>query len=339
MTPTRPTPSAHRRLPGALVAAAVVLTGALTLPRRAEAAAPAIRAATPMPAAPARAPQDGRTRARLAALRSLAASPSRVPQAAQAARRAAWAAVAQREAGIGATGSWCTLHASAVAAWTGTVPNLPICGPGPAYGGTVAYVDLPGPGGGLSRYFNATPGFQCVELAERWLALYDGIAPVRANGDTVAANYHAVDPRSLLVRNGTPGAVGHAPAPGDVISFSLAPDFVDPTDGHVAIVVASRVDAAGNGRVVVAQQNVSSADYKMVLGLAHWRLFDPGEPADAALQYPYAEWFHTPVTPGPPAFPAGAMHQAVVVAQRLLVHAEPRPGGLPGVLGRTRPAL
>lgn len=98
----------------------------------------------------------------------------------------------------------------------------------------------------------------------------------------------------MLARPRRPGE----PPTGDAISFSLVPTFIDPTDGHVAVVVSSAVDrATGDGTIVVAQENVAPADYRMVLDLHDWRLSDPAEPADAALQYPYAEWFH----PLPPA--------------------------------------
>lgn len=194
--------------------------------------------------------------------------------------------------------AWCTSHGAAFAGWTGGPVDLPICGPGPAYGGTLAYVDLPGPHGSMRQYFNATPGFQCVELAERWLAVVDGLAPVRANGSTVAAAYHAAYPASRLVHNGSLGAVGHPPVAGDVISFSTVPSFEDPTGGHVAVVVASAVDrATGDGVVQIAQEDVSASDYRMTLRLSHWRLYDPSEPANAALQYPYAEWFQRSATP------------------------------------------
>lgn len=192
-----------------------------------------------------------------------------------------------------AEGSWCVDHGAQVGAWTGGPADLPVCGPGPAYGGTLAYVDLPGPRGSMGRYYNATPGFQCVELAERYLAVADGLAPVEAEGSTLAENYHAAYPASRLTVNGSPGAVGHPPVAGDAISFSLVPSFNDPTYGHVAVVVHSAVDrATGDGTVIIAQENVSPTDYRMVLRLHDWRLYDPAEPADAALQYPYAEWFH-----------------------------------------------
>jgi hypothetical protein len=184
--------------------------------------------------------------------------------------------------------SWCTAHGSNLGGWAATKPALPICGPGPAYGGTWRFVNIPGPFGSLGAYFNATPGFQCVELAERFLSVVDGLRPVIANGAQVASNYHAVNPGTRLVVNGTSGAVGHAPAHGDVISLSSSSGFGG--DGHVAIVVSSRVDGAGNGTVAIAQQNVSAADYSYTLKLSSWRLYDPKEPSNALFQFHYAEW-------------------------------------------------
>lgn len=218
----------------------------------------------------------------LAGLTGLLAAPAGAASASRAPHRTVAAA----------EGSWCVQHGATVGAWTGGPDSLPICGPGPAYGGTLAEIVLPGPGGTMGRYYNATPGFQCVELAERYLAVVDHLAPVEADGSTLAASYHAAYPASRLTVNGTPGAVGHPPVAGDAISFSLVPSFEDPTDGHVAVVVHSAVDrATGDGSVVVAEENVAPADYRMVLDLHDWRLYDPAEPADAGLQYPYAEWF------------------------------------------------
>lgn len=291
MPPLSPhAPRRRRRLLAGLSTAALALAGAATASGAAGAAVPARAVARHASARLQGVRERGGAPARAAAV---AMRPSaHAERVARAALVAARAAAVQRAAGTAATSSWCATHGSSVGAWTGTVPDLPICGPGPAYGGTWAWVDLPGPGGVLGGYYNATPGFQCVELAERWLAVGEDLAPVKANGDTLAAAYHAAYPHSLLIANGSAAAVGHAPQVGDVISFSFSPVFEDPTDGHVAVVAGARIDAAGDGTVEIAQQNVSSTDYRMVLDLVHWRLVDPAEPPNAALQYPYAEWFH-----------------------------------------------
>ena len=193
--------------------------------------------------------------------------------------------------------AWCAAHDAALAGWAATTPALPLCGPGPDYGGSWAYVDLPGPDGTVAGgYFNATPGFQCVELAERYLSVAYGLSPVKAEGSSLAANYHRANPWTSLVVNGSPGAVGAAPVRGDVISFSTVSSFLDPGDGHVAVVVASHLDrATGDGTVTIAQENVAAAEMVRTLALVRWRLEDPTEPANAEWQYHDAEWLHVPV--------------------------------------------
>jgi hypothetical protein len=196
----------------------------------------------------------------------------------------------------GTTPAWCTRYGSSVVGWTGTKPNLPICGPGPDNGGTWFDVDLPGPYGADRVYFNATPGFQCVELADRFLAIVDGLAPVFANGQQVAATYHAAYANTSLYVDGSPQAVGHPPVAGDVISFSDAPGFNGWSPGHVAVVTASSVDrATGDGTVTIAQENVGSGYWKYTLDLVDWRLEDPTTAPNAEWGFPYAEWLH--VTP------------------------------------------
>lgn len=201
------------------------------------------------------------------------------------------------QAPLATTASWCTDNGAFVYGWTATWPDFPLCGPGPDYGGTWSYVDIPGPTGRTNGwYYNATPGFQCVELAERYLAVADGFAPLKAEGSTVAEVYHANYRGTRLVVNGTKGAVGFAPKKGNVISFSLVPSFQDPTDGHVALVVGSSVNPkTGNGTVAIAQENVAANEMTRTLDLVDWRLVDPSEPANPEWQYPYAEWLQVPV--------------------------------------------
>ncbi len=168
---------------------------------------------------------------------------------------------------------------------------------------------LPGPYGSGGYFFNATTGFQCVELAERFLAVADGLAPVLANGQQVAANYHAAYPNTQLYVNGSRAAVGHPPVAGDVISFSEAPGFDAYDDGHVAVVSSSSVnEKTGNGTVTIAQENVSAGYQIYTVVLAHWRLVDPNSPSDALFGFPYAEWLH--VTPYRVAF--GAANTSIV---------------------------
>jgi hypothetical protein len=190
-------------------------------------------------------------------------------------------------------GTWCTSHGANVVGWVEIAPEIPICGPGASYGSSSAWIDIPGPYGSLGTYYNATPGFQCVELAERFLAVAAGLAPVKANGAQVALAYHAAYPATGLVLNGSNAAVGNPPVAGSVISFSSSPDFYA-DDGHVAVVVNSSVDAAGNGTVTIAQENVASSDYVRNLSLQSWHLVDPTEGPGTEYSYPYAEWLDVP---------------------------------------------
>lgn len=193
---------------------------------------------------------------------------------------------------LGTTSGWCSSNGAGVVGWTGTSTDIPICGPAPNAGGTWQYVTIPGPYGS-SGIFNATTGFQCVELAERYLALADGFAPVLANGQQVAANYHAAYSNTALYVNGSLRAIGHPPVPGDVISFSNAPGFDAYSDGHVAVVSSSSVDArTGDGTVTIAQENVSPGYFRYTLVLEHWHLVDPNSSPDALFGFAYAEWLH-----------------------------------------------
>lgn len=187
---------------------------------------------------------------------------------------------------------WCAEYGASVVGWTETTPNLPICGPGPGDGGTYADVTIPGPYGASGYFFNATPGFQCVELAERFLALADGLAPVLANGQQVARNYHAAYSNTSLYVNGSRSSIGHAPLAGDVISFSNAPGFDAWQAGHVAVVDRSSVNSGGNGTVTIAQENVGAGYWIYRLDVVRWRLVDPTSAPDALWGFAYAEWLH-----------------------------------------------
>ena len=233
------------------------------------------------------------------------------------------AAVASAQPMPGTTAAWCTSNGAQVVGWTGTSPNIPICGPAPNDGGTWQYVTLPGPYGSLGYFFNATTGFQCVELAERFLAVADGLAPVLANGQQVAENYHSAYMNTQLYVNGSAQAVGHAPVDGDVISFSNAPDFEAFSDGHVAVVSSSSVnDRTGDGTVTIAEENVSPGYQLYTIMLEHWRLVDPSSPPDALFGFQYAEWLH--VTPYRAA--VGAAQTSIVSAPNVAGAIEPVQG-------------
>ncbi len=97
-------------------------------------------------------------------------------------------------------------------------------------------------GVGVSQY-----EWQCVEYVKRYLNLAYGIAPYSANGNTVVANYPGT--RLQKVLNGTPNK---GPIAGDVISYTGPSTY-----GHTSLVIASNVDASGNGSITIAEQNYS----------------------------------------------------------------------------------
>ncbi|MGB9112735.1 MAG: CHAP domain-containing protein [Acidimicrobiales bacterium] len=230
----------------------------------------------------------------------------------------------------GTTPGWCTSNGAQVVGWTGTSPNIPICGPAPNDGGSWQYVTLPGPYGSSGYFYNATTGFQCVELAERYLAVADGLAPVLANGQQVAANYHAAYSNTQLYVNGSRAAIGHPPVPGDVISFSDAPGFDAYDDGHVAVVSSSSVnEKTGNGTVTIAEENVNAGYQIYTLLLSRWHLFDPNSPSDALFGFPYAEWLH--VTPYRVAL--GEAEMSIVNVQYVAGGIDPVQGIIGGMSG------
>jgi hypothetical protein len=130
--------------------------------------------------------------------------------------------------------------------------NAPAYPLGAEYRGMKACGPRPWADGGPERWVNFGAGasqieWQCPELSKRFLYLAYGIPPYSAHGSQVVANYDG----DLLekVWNCTPG---RTPQPDDVLSFGPTTSF-----GHTSVVMASDVDAQGNGTVEVIEQNSS----------------------------------------------------------------------------------
>src|SRR5690349_18389088 len=133
--------------------------------------------------------------------------------------------------------------------------GIPVCGPRPSVDGA-PNVMWSRPGWGELE-------FQCVELAMRFMAQVYAVRAYDANGNSVVRNYSPSDGGNLVrVDNGT---VGHAPQPGDVISFD------SPGLGHVVVVESSSVDRDGNGSVRVLSQN-DTGDGWRTLAVSNWRV-------------------------------------------------------------------
>jgi CHAP domain len=185
------------------------------------------------------------------------------------------------------TGTWNAFCADAGASEV-TVPGIavPACGP---VGGTA--IDIPYAYPYAKGGETYTPGFQCVELTDRYLYATRHWGAVGGDGADVVRVYgaaHAITP----VQSGTPG---EAPQPGDVISFSVEQDFTDDGDfypGHTAIVSAASVGPAGNGSVTILSENFSGTAETTRLGVSDWTV-QPIESSDAdggLVNTPYVEW-------------------------------------------------
>jgi hypothetical protein len=126
--------------------------------------------------------------------------------------------------------------------------------------------------------------FECVELAMRFMAEIYGVAAYGANGDNVVRNYRPTYGGGLVkVSNGT---AGHAPVPGDVISFD------SPGLGHAAVVAASSVNPSGNGAITLLSQNDTTNGWR-TLAVSNWKVASFGD------QVPYG-WLHDPAGRGNP---------------------------------------
>ena len=161
-------------------------------------------------------------------------------------------------------GSFCAGGGGGVVA---NADGVPACGP---TGSTP--IEIPG---GIS-----TPGFQCVELSERFLYISHGWTTLRANGAQVAKDYssaHSVP----LVSNGT---VGVAPHVGDVMSFSTTSNFSD--TGHTGVVTASSVNASGNGSINLLSENVSGTGNLSSFQVNGWRVA-------SVFGFTYSEWIQS----------------------------------------------
>jgi len=170
--------------------------------------------------------------------------------------------------------------------WTGvgshrmgaTYLGVPVCGPRPAVDGSPDVMWGRG-GWGESEW-------QCVELAQRFMAQVYGTTAYGANGSDVVKNYSTAYGGNLVkIANGT---VGKAPIPGDVVSFTTPNNPF----GHVVVITSSTVDGNGNGTVTMLSQNDTLSGWR-TLPVVAWRLQGFGSLT------PYG-WLHDPAGRGNP---------------------------------------
>jgi hypothetical protein len=186
-------------------------------------------------------------------------------------------------------GGTCTAFTTAAAlGWSYSDSDVvvPACGPRPYPAGPKDHV-YPYPT--APRW---TPGYQCVELSERFLYYkYAVAAPsIYTDGDQIVDHYAAKYPSLFSVEDASQKVPLEQ---GDVISFAGDASFDDPNGdgGHTAVVQSSTVDAAGNGTVTVIQEN-ASADGHAVYRVAGWAI--------QGTKWKYIKWLHyksSPLTP------------------------------------------
>src|SRR3954468_23393236 len=219
---------------------------------------------------------------------------------------------ARASADVGAPSWWdgdCDANhwnaAAAAKGWTGAGAHrlgasylgVPVCGPGRSSSGAP---DVQWTRSGWGEF-----EWECVELAQRFMIQVYGTSPYNANGGDVVSNYTPSVGGGLgVVANGT---ILRPPLPGDVVSFTSP----NSRAGHVAVVTATQVDAAGNGTARVMTQN-DTADGWRTLNIVSWALQGFGS------YTPYG-WLHDPAGRGgpgrelssPPVGPGAGYHPLV----------------------------
>jgi hypothetical protein len=179
---------------------------------------------------------------------------------------------------------WNTLAKSM--GWTGVGSHrlgasylgVPVCGPRPWVDGSPNVL--------WARAGWGEAEWQCVEVAQRFMAQVYGTQAYGANGSQVVNNYRTTYGGNLVkITNGT---VGKAPVPGDIVSFTTPNNPY----GHVVVITSSTVDGNGNGSVTMLSQNDTSNGWR-TLPVVSWRMQGFGSLT------PYG-WLHDPAGRGNP---------------------------------------
>jgi hypothetical protein len=157
--------------------------------------------------------------------------------------------------------------------------GIEVCGPRPSVDGSPNVL--------WSRAGWGESEWQCVELAQRFMAQVYGTKAYQANGADVVSHYNAATVGGGLVKIAN-GTVGVAPMPGDIVSFRTTKNPY----GHVTVVVRTSIDATGTGTVTMLSQN-DSPDGWRTLPITQWRL------GNQNTLVPYG-WLHDPLGRGNP---------------------------------------
>jgi hypothetical protein len=145
-------------------------------------------------------------------------------------------------------------------------------------------------GNGGAQIESDSVGFQCVELATRYLYAERDWGVLDQNGANVVAHYGATYGVTPVV-NGS----GVIPEAGDVISFSVSSNFANsPGDpGHVAIVTSSQLNSNGTGYVKILSENFGGESAVTTLAVKNSAVvpgFKTANSAGKLVSTPHIEW-------------------------------------------------
>ena len=179
--------------------------------------------------------------------------------------------------GEGSGPNWCSTYGGSNQA---SFDNVYACSPNSSAAGATPF----------DPYY---PGFQCVELANRFLWDVYNKGPLfdsSLNGWNFASTINKTYPSIPLVENGTPGIPYLS---GDIVSFTGNPGTSVSGFGHVAIVIHSTENSSGNGQITILQQ---ASPYGAIqnLSVSGWSLQMPK--GSWVTPYNFAE-FNKSVTP------------------------------------------
>ena len=220
------------------------------------------------------------------------------------------------------TGTWNRFCQGGGGSYLVNANGVPACG---STGNTTIYLPVSGTSLADGTY---TPGFQCVELAERYLLVRRGWSPISGTNGAQVVSHYASAHGIGVVKDPTSGKV---PAVGTVMSFSDTSNYSD--QGHAAVVTAVKVDGRGNGSVTIVSENVSGGTAKSAtLTVSDWVVSRYG--------FAYVEWLNMSVSPPTVAAAAGAPVRHRHRGRRAVAH-DPLPERLLAAQGQpqdqTRP--
>jgi hypothetical protein len=184
------------------------------------------------------------------------------------------------------TSIWSGFCGAGGASYRADANGVPACGP---TGSSDIYVPG-GPGPNWTPLAGKIVGFQCMELAERYLYVKYGFAGLNnTNGGPLVSRYAAAHHLSPVV-NGS----GKLPAVGDVMSFSTDAKFdIAGGDGHVGIVTDVSVNPSGTGHITIVGENqnfVSRTNHALTAGSATMQVRRKTITSFDASRY--IEWLH-----------------------------------------------